>query len=223
MPWKLPTIGPVWFLSDLHGGSPLTYVPPELPPGVHLVAIGDLLEGFTPLPMVDDIWSDLCDRHPGRIHLIRGNHDCDYLSHGWWTSERDITGRVLNLGNLWVAGIGWTGSKPFQSPRPQDLEPLLKGLDTALASRPPEVSLALATHYVPNLNPWRRRDPLFAEAFPYVGHEDDALLPWVQRWKPQAVVCGHLHEFSGANATTEGLHIISSVVPAMAPMNRRGR
>ena len=222
MTWSPPSVGPVWFLSDLHGASPSAYLPRVLPQEVQaVIVVGDVLDGFNTRQGTEDAWEELLDHNPGRIWFIRGNHDCDYHSHVWWTPERDLTGRVLQLDALWIAGIGWTGTKPFQAPKPADHRQVCESIDLVLSQRPPEMKVVVASHYVPNLNPWRRKSPGFAEQFPYVGFEEDALNPWIERWKPSTVVCGHLHEFHGAQGSFEGCTVISSVAPNVAPMRRR--
>ena len=221
MTWSIPNFQNVWFLSDLHGGSPLSYLPPVLPTEVRaVVVVGDLLDGFTIHQGTEEAWSDLATRYPGRLFFVRGNHDCDYRSRTWWTPEADLTGRVLQFEDLWIAGLGWSGAKPFQAPKPSDHQIVCQALDPMLISRPADVQLAIATHFVPNMNPWRRRDSAFSEEFPYVGYEDDALNPWIERWKPQALVLGHLHEFSGRSASWGDMLVTSSVVPHVAPKRR---
>ena len=221
MTWSPPVVGDAWFLSDLHGASPSAYLPRVLPSAVQaVIVVGDVLDGFNTRQGTEDAWGDLLAQNPGRVWFIRGNHDCDYRSHGWWTPDRDLTGRVLQLGSLWVAGIGWSGTKPFQAPRPTDHHHVCESIDQILSQRPSMVEVVVASHYVPNLNPWRRRSAAFANQFPFVGFEEDALNSWIDRWKPATLVCGHLHEFQGALGSFGGLTVISSVSPAVAP--RRG-
>lgn len=221
MSWSPPMVHGVWFLSDLHGVSPLNYLPLHLPAEVPAVVfVGDLLEGFTTSQTTEDAWQALVAANPGRIFFVQGNHDCDFRSREWWTPERDLTGRIVSVDQVWIVGLGWTGTRPYQSPPPADQDRLCRVLDPHLQGRPVGVDVVVASHYAPNLNPWRRNSSEFAERIPFSPYEDEVLGRWIPSWKPTAVVFGHVHEHFGCQASAAGMTFVSSVVPAAAPLRR---
>jgi len=129
------------------------------------------------------------------IYAIRGNHDkadpADFFANG-----RDVTGQVRKIATgLWVAGVGWFGNNPYDSPGEANLERLCDDIrrQAARSVLPPD-RLILLTHY-----PALARG-LFPAAGYAVGGVLDCIRRLIEELKPVAVVQGHVHEWFGTSA-----------------------
>lgn len=82
------------------------------------------------------------------VFAVRGNHDCkDYWN--VFSSWEDVGGRVVRVADhLFVVGIGWSGSRYFETPGESDLEPVCQSVvRQARRCVMPGDSLVLLTHY----------------------------------------------------------------------------
>ena len=132
------------------------------------------------------------------VFAVRGNHDILDPA-GFFDGGRDLTGHVRKVADhLWLAGIGWFGDRPYDTPGESDLEKICDSVRRqALRQVMPSDRLILLTHYpakVPGL-------------FPLAGYAVGGVLDCVRRLvedlKPVAVVQGHVHEWFGTSATFE--------------------
>lgn len=126
------------------------------------------------------------------VFAVRGNHDCkDYWNVlGSW---EEIGGRVVRVADrLFVAGIGWSGSRYFETPMESDLEPECEMIRRqARRCIMPSDSLVLVTHYpalLPDLFPW----PHKTEGLMFA-----CIRRLIEQLGPLAVVQGHVHELFG--------------------------
>jgi len=132
------------------------------------------------------------------VYTVRGNHDILDPA-GFFEDGRDLTGHVRKVADrLWLAGLGWFGDRPYDTPGESDLEKVCDSVRRqALRQVLPSDRLILLTHYparVPGL-------------FPLAGYAVEGVLDCVRRLvedlKPVAVVQGHVHEWFGTSATFE--------------------
>jgi len=130
------------------------------------------------------------------VFAVRGNHDLLDPA-GFFSGGRDLTGHVRKVADhLWLAGIGWFGDRPYDTPGESDLEKVCDSIRRqALRQVMPSDRLILLTHYpakVPGL-------------FPVAGYAVGGVLNCVRRivedLKPIAVVQGHVHEWFATSGT----------------------
>lgn len=193
----------LFLLSDTHSEAW-----PDIPGNTRdcwILHAGDVYEGRTQampgihMPEAEYFGSDA---DPKRLLLARGNHDiADPV--GIFAEGRDVSGRLVEIvPGIWVAGLGWHGERWYETPREEDLAPLLRDLGRhVLRCVGLHDHLILLTHYPPCLSL-----PAYGcEGAPgQKGLEPDlqtgtyqCVREWIEEYKPSLVVAGHIHEWFG--------------------------
>lgn len=145
---------------------------------------GDLVSWQRGLDKIGEILK----RRAGRIYVLPGNHE----------SENDIArfcerngfvnfhGQTIEIGGVQVAGLGYSGPTPFNTPG-EYTEPELAARLSKFAGLSP---LVLICHAPPlNTTLDRVRDGLHAGS--------SAVREFIEKNQPRDFFCGHIHEAEG--------------------------
>jgi Icc-related predicted phosphoesterase len=127
------------------------------------------------------------------VYAVRGNHDVsDDL--GFFAATREVTGRVVRAAErLWLAGVGWTGDRPYDSPEDEDLGEVCAQVEEQCRLRVANTDrLILLSHFPPEAGGLPDVGP---QARPY-----QVVNELIASIRPIAVVAGHVHDWFGTQA-----------------------
>lgn len=189
--------------SDLHGNIPV--LPSDIV--APIILAGDIF----PDPPEEYSW--LCEEDAIDLHIkmynflsnayreydvysVRGNHDIrdSYNSLDRFTTRLNNTTAHLR-DNIWLVGLEWVGKHYWNLPYESDLAPICDHITEIVLSRPTR-HIILVTHYPPVMK------ALEGVVFGYEGHV--VIRELIDKIKPLAVVCGHIHQIEG---TTEKMEL----------------
>lgn len=150
---------------------------------------------------------DWIDARPVPIVTVRGNHDCNFDTK-MFIPERDASGKCIALApGLLAICIGWHGEAFHDLPREFEMQQICGAVETDLVSKAVEGDqFLLLTHYPPYLSGY------YGAAAPYEGWMFDCIANIVDKFKPMAIIQGHVHDLFGKQFVYRGNGFDSLVV-----------
>ena len=174
-------------VTDTHG-----QVPPPTPAEADAVLhVGDVVDGWTrsPTAAADVLAWAAAQAVP--VLSVRGNHDA-HLTPALRAALPALDGRWTTVGGVHVGGVGWHGRHFAELPGEDDLRPIC---DRLRAARPVGGGpIVLLSHYPPTLCV----DRLGWAPDGWCSTAVDAL---ARDLRPDAILVGHLHGWSGQRST----------------------
>jgi uncharacterized protein len=124
-----------------------------------------------------------------RVHVLPGNHETaeQVAEMCAWHGLHDFHGRSIRVGRWHVAGLGYSGPTPFDTPGEYTEAQLGEKLEAFAGLQP----LALVCHAPPY-------GTALDQIRPGVHAGSTAVGEFVKRVQPAYFFCGHIHEAEGA-------------------------
>jgi hypothetical protein len=147
-------------------------------------AAGDLVSWAKGL----DKMGEVMKRRAGRMYVLPGNHEsaADIGSFSGRFGFTDFHGRMLEIGGVHVAGLGYSTPTPFDTPGEYSEQEMALRLEKLRGLKP----LVLICHAPPLNTPLDRiRDGLHAGS--------RAVKDFIEAEQPAHFFCGHIHEAEG--------------------------